>query len=117
MNIETLLEVAKKELRLFFGSPIGYLFLAAFLGCTLFVFFWGESFFARQIADVRPMFEWLPVLLIFLCSALTMRVWSDERRTGTYEYLITLPATSWELVLGKFLACYFLLVLALVLTL
>lgn len=117
MNTETLLEVAKKELRLFFGSPIGYLFIAAFLGCTLFVFFWGESFFARQIADVRPMFEWLPVLLIFLCSALTMRVWSDERRTGTYEYLITLPATSWELVLGKFIACYFLLVVALVLTL
>ena len=116
MNTETLLEITKKELRLFFVSPIGYLFLAAFLGCTLFVFFWGESFFARQIADVRPMFEWLPVLLIFLCSALTMRVWSDERRTGTFEYLITLPATTWELVIGKFLACYLLLGLALLLT-
>lgn len=117
MNYETLFSVAAKELRLFFGSPIGYLFLAAYLGLTLFVFFWGEAFFARNISDVRPMFEWLPVLLIFLCSALTMRVWSDERRTGTIEFIVTLPVTSWELVLGKFVACMTLLVLALLLTL
>lgn len=117
MNYETLFSIAAKELRLFFGSPIGYLFLAAYLGLTLFVFFWGEAFFARNISDVRPMFEWLPVLLIFLCSALTMRVWSDERRTGTIEFIVTLPVTSWELVLGKFVACMTLLALALVLTL
>lgn len=117
MNLETLFAIATKELRLFFGSPIGYLFLAAYLGITLFVFFWVESFFARNISDVRPMFEWLPLLLIFLCSALTMRVWSDERRTGTIEFIVTLPVTSWELVFGKFLACLSLLVLALLLTL
>ena len=116
MNRETLFEVAAKELRLFFGSPIGYLFLAAYLGVTLFVFFWGEAFFARNISDVRPMFEWLPLLLIFLCSALTMRIWSDERRTGTIEFIVTLPVTSWELVFGKFLACLSLLAIALFLT-
>lgn len=116
MNFDILFEIVKKELRLFFVSPIGYLFLAAFLGLTLFVFFWGESFFARNISDVRPMFEWLPVLLIFLCSALTMRVWSDERRTGTIEFLVTLPATTFDLVAGKFLACFVLLVIALLLT-
>lgn len=116
MRLECLLEVARKELRLFFASPIGYLFLAAYLGVTLFVFFWGEAFFARNIADVRPMFEWLPVLLIFLASALTMRIWSDERRTGTIEFLSTLPATSWELVVGKFMACMALLGIALILT-
>ena len=117
MRIETLIEVARKELRLFFGSPIGYLFLAAYLGVTLFVFFWGEAFFARGISDARPMFEWLPVLLIFLTSALTMRIWSDERRTGTLEFIVTLPASAWELVAGKFLACLLLLAIALVLTL
>lgn len=117
MNSETLFAVAAKELRLFFGSPIGYLFVAAYLGLTLFVFFWVETFFARNISDVRPMFEWLPVLLIFLCSALTMRIWSDERRTGTIEFIVTLPVTPWELVLGKFAACMALLVLALFLTL
>ena len=80
--LDTAGAIARKELALFFGSPIGYLFLAAYLGVTLFVFFWGEAFFARNIADVRPMFEWLPILLIFLSAALTMRMWSDERRVG-----------------------------------
>src|SRR5690606_36195261 len=109
--------IAKKELRLFFASPIGYLFLLAFLAVTLFVFFWGEAFFARNIADVRPMFEWMPVLLIFLSAALTMRMWSEERRTGTLEFVATLPVSGWEFVLGKFLACWILLGIVLLLTL
>ena len=111
------LDIARKELGLFFSSPIGYLFLAVYLGVTLFVFFWVEQFFARNIADVRPMFEWLPILLIFLAAALTMRTWSDERRVGTIEILTTMPTQDWELVLGKFLACLVLLIVALALTL
>ena len=117
MRIDMALRIARKELALFYSSPIGYLFLAAFLGVTLFVFFWGEMFFARNIADARPMFEWLPVLLIFLASALTMRMWSDERRAGTLELVVTVPASSAEFVFGKFLACWALLILALALTL
>ena len=117
MRIETIAEVSRKELSLFFSSPIGYLFLAVYLGVTMFVFFWVETFFARNIADVRPMFEWLPILLIFLSAALTMRSWSDERRTGTVEFLVTLPSSPWELVVGKFSACLMLLLVALVLTL
>lgn len=109
--------IANKELGLFFAGGMGYLFLAAFLGVTLFVFFWGEAFFVRNIADVRPLFEWMPILLLFLCSALTMRMWSEERRTGTLEFVKTLPVSSWEFVLGKFLACCALLGLALLLTL
>ena len=117
MRIDMAARIARKELALLFSSPIAYLFLAAFLGVTLFVFFWGEAFFARNISDVRPMFEWLPVLLIFLASALTMRMWSDERRAGTLELVVTVPASSAEFVLGKFLACWALLLLALALTL
>lgn len=117
MRLELIRRIARKELSLFFASPIGYLFLLAFLAVTLFVFFWGEAFFARNIADVRPMFEWMPVLLIFLCAALTMRMWSEERRTGTLEFVSTLPVSGWEFVLGKFLACWWLLALALLLTL
>ncbi|MGD8416840.1 MAG: Gldg family protein [Pseudomonadales bacterium] len=117
MRPEVILRVARKELTLFFASPIGYLFLLTFLAVTLFVFFWGEAFFARNVADVRPMFEWLPLLLIFLSAALTMRMWSEERRTGTLEFVETLPATGWEFVVGKFLACWLLLALALLLTL
>ncbi|MEZ5557381.1 MAG: Gldg family protein [Pseudomonadales bacterium] len=117
MRLEVIRRVARKELNLFFASPVGYLFLAAFLAVTLFVFFWGERFFARNVADVRPMFEWMPVLLIFLSAALTMRMWSEERRTGTLEFVATLPASYWEFVLGKFFACWALLGIALVLTL
>ena len=115
--LDTAGAIARKEFALFFGSPIGYLFLAAYLGVTLFVFFWGEAFFARNIADVRPMFEWLPILLIFLSAALTMRMWSDERRVGTLEFVITVPASAWRFVLGKFAACWVLLVIALAMTL
>jgi len=114
---EGIAAIARKELGQFFGSPIGYLFLFAYLGVTLFVFFWGEAFFARNIADVRPMFEWLPILLIFLSAALTMRMWSDERRSGTLEFVITVPTSAWHFVTGKFLACWALLVLALAMTL
>ncbi|MEZ5551801.1 MAG: Gldg family protein [Pseudomonadales bacterium] len=117
MRLEVIRRIARKELTLFFASPIGYLFLLTFLAVTLFVFFWGEAFFARNVADVRPMFEWMPVLLIFLCAALTMRMWSEERRTGTLEFVSTLPASAWEFVAGKFLACWSLLAVALLLTL
>jgi len=117
MRLSTISKVHGKELTLFFASPIGYLFLAAFLAVTLFVFFWGESFFARNIADVRPMFEWLPVLLIFLSAALTMRMWSEERRSGTLEFVATVPAATWDFVLGKFFACWTLLGISLILTL
>ena len=57
---------------------------------TLFVFFWVETFFARNIADVRPMFEGMPFLQVFLASTLTMRLWSEERRSGTLEHHLPL---------------------------
>ena len=105
--------VASKELNLFLSSPIAWLFIASFAAITLFVFFWGEAFFARNISDVRPMFEWMPVLLILLCSTLTMRMWSEERRTGTLEHVLTQPAKLWSFAIGKYLACMVLLSLAL----
>jgi ABC-2 type transport system permease protein len=109
--------VAQKETRLFFSSPVAWLFLGSFATVTLFVFFWVESFFARNIADVRPLFEWMPVLLIFLSAALTMRMWSDERRNGTLEHILTQPQGLWRFVLGKFRACFTLLFIALLCTL
>lgn len=117
MRFKLIRSIARKELTLFFASAVGVVFLGAYLAATLFVFFWVETFFARNIADVRPMFEWLPVLLIFLSAALTMRMWSEERRTGTLEFVTTLPVSTWEFVCGKFLACWVLLGFALLLTL
>ncbi|NCA70280.1 MAG: ABC transporter permease [Sphingobacteriia bacterium] len=109
--------VARRELESFFGSPVAYLFIGAFLAVSLFVFFWVDAFFARNIADVRPLFDWMPVLLIFLCAALTMRLWSEERRAGTLEILLTLPVPTLHLVLGKFAAAFALVAIALALTL
>jgi ABC-2 type transport system permease protein len=112
-----ILTIASKEFAGFFSSPIAFIFLGAFLAVSLFVFFWVETFFARNIADVRPLFEWMPLLLIFLVAAITMRMWSEERRAGTLEFLLTLPVKSHQLVLGKFLACLGLVATALLLTL
>jgi len=112
-----LLRIARKEFSGFFASPIAFIFLGAFLAVTLFIFFWVETFFARNIADVRPLFEWMPVLLIFLAAAVTMRMWSEERRSGTLEFLLTTPVKSYQFVLGKFLACLGLVATALLLTL
>jgi ABC-2 type transport system permease protein len=111
------LRVARKEMATFFASPVAYLFLAAFLAVNLFIFFWVATFFARNIADVQPLFQWMPVLLIFLVAAVTMRLWSEERRAGTLEMLLTAPVSPTRLVLGKFVACLALVAIALALTL
>lgn len=109
--------VIKKELRGYFNSAIAVIFLAAFLGVTLYTFFGKEKFFARGLADLRPLFESMPKLLIILVSALAMRLWSDERRAGTLEVLLTLPVPRWQLVVGKFVAGMALIAVALALTL
>ncbi|MGC8780957.1 MAG: ABC transporter permease, partial [Anaerolineae bacterium] len=110
------LSITRKELSVYFGSPMALIFIGTFLGVTLFAFFWVDTFFARGIADVRPLFRWMPVFLIFLVAALTMRQWSEEQRSGTLEVLLTLPVSKAQLVFGKFLAVMALLALALALT-
>lgn len=115
--LSTSWSITRKELRSFFSSPIAMIFLGTFLLAEVFVFFYVEKFFARNIADVRPLFDWMPVLLLFLVSALTMRVWSEEMRLGTLELLLTLPVTIKRLVFGKFLACLILVIIGLTLTL
>ena len=115
--MKQLLSITRKELNAYFGSPMALIFLGAFLAVTLFTFFWVETFFARGIADVRPLFRWMPLLLIFLVAALTMRQWSEEQRSGTLEMLLTLPVRPAQLVIGKFLAVMTMVGVALALTL
>ena len=111
------LNITKKELGSFFISPIAYLFLLSFSLIVLFIFFWFETFFARNISDLRPMFEWMPVLLIFLASALSMKMFSEEKRLGTIEHILTTPKSIWIFILGKLSALKILLVIALCITL
>ena len=112
-----ILTTARKEPRSYFLSPVALIFLGVFLAVTLFYFFYYSKFFARNIADVRPLFQALPFLLIFLVAAVTMRQWSEEQKMGTLEVLLTLPVRTRDLVLGKFLAGMGLVALALALTL
>ncbi len=109
--------IASRELRGYFNSAIALIFLATFLLGVMFTFFWVDNFFANNTADVAPLFVWLPRLLIFLVAALTMRLWSEEHKSGTIEILLTLPVPIYRLVLGKFIAGIILVAVALALTL
>ncbi len=115
--MQNVFRITRKEFGSFFSSPIAYIFIGVFLAVNLFVFFWVETFFSSNIAEIRPLFTWMPILLIFLSAAVTMRSWAEERRSGTLELLLTSPISPLALVLGKFFACLSLVVLSLVLTL
>jgi ABC-2 type transport system permease protein len=115
--MKQVLSLTRKELNSYFSSPMALIFVGVFLAATLFTFFWVDEFFARGIADLRPMFRWMPTLMIFLAAALTMRQWSEEQQTGTLEILFTMPMKLTQLVLGKFLAALILVAVALALTL
>ena len=115
--MKKILSVTGKELKLYFGSLMALIFVGVFLVLTLFVFFWVDSFFARGIADVRALFEWMPLLMIFLVAALTMHQWSREEESGNLQVLLTMPVRLTELVAGKFLSVLALVALALGLTL
>jgi len=109
--------VAVRELRSYFNSPIAYVFLLVFAGSALFTFFNVGAFFSRGIADLRPLFDAVPFLMVLLVPALTMRLWAEESKQGTIEVLMTLPARDYELVAGKFVASWALLAGGLGLTL
>jgi len=115
--MKNIFRIAHKEFGSFFSSPIAYIFIGVFLAINLFIFFWVDTFFSRNITEIRPLFSWMPILLIFLSAAVTMRSWAEERRAGTLELLLTSPVPPGSLVLGKFFACLGLVLLSLLLTL
>ena len=115
--MQNVIRITRKEFNSFFSSPIAYIFIGVFLAVNLFIFFWVETFFASNISEIRPLFTWMPILLIFLAAAVTMRSWAEERRSGTLELLLTSPVSPLALVLGKFFSCLSLVALSLLLTL
>lgn len=108
------LVVARREFRSYWDSPIAYVFLTVFSGVAAFVFF--DEFFLRGRADMERLFDRLPLYFLVLVPLITMRLWAEERRTGTEELLLTFPLRIRDAVLGKFLASWALLAVALVLT-
>jgi ABC-2 type transport system permease protein len=112
----TIKAIVKRELGGYFTSPIAYVFLVIFLLLTGFFTFTIGSFFERGEASLVSFFTWHPWLYLFLVPAVGMRLWSEERRLGTMELLLTLPVTTWQAILGKFLASWLFLAIALALT-
>jgi len=108
--------VAKRELSGTVASPVAYVFIVIFLVLTAFFTFMVGGFFERGQATLASFFGWHPWLYLFLVPAIGMRMWSEERRTGTIELLLTLPVTTWQAILGKFLAYLAIIATALALT-
>ncbi|NHN24997.1 gliding motility-associated ABC transporter permease subunit GldF [Flavobacterium jejuense] len=105
-----------REIKSFFGSPIGYLVIAIFLilnGLFLWVFNGEFNILNSGFADLGPFFKLAPWILIFLIPAVTMRSFSDEKKQGTIELLFTKPLSIWEIVNGKFFGAFLLIVIAL----
>lgn len=108
--------IAKRELSGYFASPVAYVFIVIFLLLTGFFTFMAGGFFERGEASLVSFFLWHPWLYLFLVPAVGMRLWSEERRLGTMELLLTMPIAAWEAIVGKFLASWLFLALALALT-
>ena len=108
--------IARRELAGFFASPIAYVFIVIFLMLTGFFTFMVGGFLMRGEADLQVFFFWLPWLYLFLVPAVGMRMWSEERRMGTLEFLLTLPVHPWQAIVGKFLAFWIVIATALALT-
>src|ERR1043166_7334427 len=110
--------VAKRELIGYFSSPVAYVFLVIFLALSGFFTFMvgGAPFFKFGQASLVTFFIWQPWLFLFLVPAVGMRLWAEERRVGTLELLLTMPITAWQAIVGKFLASWLFLALALAMT-
>ncbi len=98
--------IFKKELRSYFASPVGYVFIIFFLLVSNGFFFFIQDFFRAGQATMRGYFMMLPWLYLFFVPAITMRLWAEERKVGTLEMLLTMPLRESEVVLGKFLASF-----------
>ena len=108
--------ILRRELSACFATPLAWVFLLVYLLLSnLFTFYLG-GFFSRGQADLAAFFGWQPWLMLFLVPAMSMRLWSEERRSGSIELLLTQPVTLTQAVCGKFLAAWVFIALALVLT-
>lgn len=114
--MKPMLSVLRREIRSYFNSPIAYIVIVAFLVFCASWLFYVTQFAAQDIASLRSYFAIMPVVFIALVPALTMRSWAEEFKLGTEELLLTLPYRETDLVLGKFLGAYGLLLFTLLLT-
>ena len=115
-STNTVKAMFKRELAGYFISPVAYVFIVIFLMLIGFFTFYISRLFESGQADLRGFFEWHPWVFLFLIPAAAMRLWADERRLGTMELVLTLPVTTAEAILAKFLAAWIFLGICLALT-
>ena len=108
--------VFRREFAGYFITPVAYVFIVVFLALAAALTFYVGAFFERSRADLLSFFQWHPWLYLFFMPAISMRLWSEERKTGTIELFLTLPVSTAAAVVGKFLAAWMFAGLALALT-
>ena len=114
--MSAILAIMRRELRSYFVTPLAYVFLVIFLFLAGVLTFYVGDFYERGLADLQPFFDFHPWLYLVFAPALTMRLWAEERKSGTLELLFTLPLSVTQAMLGKFLAAWAFVALALALT-
>ena len=114
--MRNILIITRRELTAYFASPLAYLFIMIFLGLTGGLTFYFGGFLERGQADLLPFFQFHPWLYLILIPAIGMRLWAEERKSGSIEFLMTLPISTGQAVIGKFLAAWIFAGIALALT-
>lgn len=114
--MSTIIAIFKRELASYFATPLAYVFIVIFLMLSAAFTFYMGGFYEREQADLLPFFGFHPWLYLFLIPAIAMRLWAEERKSGTLELLLTLPISLPQAVIGKFLAAWLFIGIALLLT-
>src|SRR5438093_10867578 len=117
MNPQVIFAVFKRNFTGYFSSPIGYVFICAFVLLTGFAAFWPNEFFNANLATLDQLNQYIPWILLVFIPAIAMSVWAEERRQGTDELVLTLPCTDLDVVIGKYLAALAIFTVALVFSL
>jgi ABC-2 type transport system permease protein len=114
--MSTAIAIARREFRGYFGTPLAYVFIVIYLALTGWFTFYLGGLYERNQADLLPFFNYQPWLFLILIPAISMRLWAEERKSGSIELLMTLPISLWQAVAGKFIAAWLFTTIAICLT-